>query len=234
MSKSNKPRTNKNIYVDIDALFDTKLATLYLISPGDFNKLTDTKEYYFRHKDVFGLVGHDTFDSMYRTRTKELLQFALPTKLLPIVIERYGELITDIVNLDIRNDICIYVNLYPYELNEEEKENLKDGLTKRIGGEVPIEFINFSNYDLTAKWIKEHVSTIYKYDAAEWLNIQLCKLDLITNPLVDTLIFAPAIASHMLPNKDINKKYFESIMDMFKPITNMVLLDPEYFSQPIK
>ena len=42
MSKSNKPRTNKNIYVDIDALFDTKLATLYLISPGDFNKLTDT------------------------------------------------------------------------------------------------------------------------------------------------------------------------------------------------
>ena len=63
MSKSNKPRTNKNIYVDIDALFDTKLATLYLISPGDFNKLTDTKEQILA---LNTLNGHKTIFSNNR------------------------------------------------------------------------------------------------------------------------------------------------------------------------
>ena len=68
MSKHKTPV--KSIYVDADALFDTRATVLYSISPKLFDTAFRTNRYHARHKDVFENIDAETFASLYRTRNK--------------------------------------------------------------------------------------------------------------------------------------------------------------------
>lgn len=228
MSKHKTPV--KSIYVDADALFDTRATVLYSISPKLFDTAFRTNRYHARHKDVFENIDAETFASLYRTRNKLALAEAMPTYMLYFIRRRYVELLTDFINIEIRDRICIYVNIYPYNLTITEHDAIISIVKSALGSDVRVLIVRMSNVELTPAWILDRVDTLYKYDYVDWLDTQLSSQALVRKPLLETLFIAPALFPDSTPTKDINKEFIEKMMVNYRTLTQVMLIDPYYFS----
>lgn len=112
----------KRIYTTLDSLFDTELAFLDLID----NRLS--REYYTEEYDINGnylYLPFRSFMSLFKDRDKRILKLAKSTSV--------ADIIRNIVNdMDIKRKdgtypstkIVLYINTYPYKLDEDETKEI--------------------------------------------------------------------------------------------------------------
>jgi len=221
---------NKNTLVELDAILDTRLAMAYLLDKTSVEKITTDGSYYTRIKDNYGYISKDIFTAFYKRRTKDLLTLGLPTPIFDILKEHYGEIITDEINDEYEEDILIYVNIYPYNLNEDEKNNI----IKSVQLVVPkskVKTISLSKKELTPDWIDHNVGTLIMYEGLDWLDYHMSNNNLIKKPLLTTLLISPAISTGSTSTKEIKKDTFKDLMLVASTLIDLVLVDAVNFSR---
>lgn len=114
----------KRIYTNLDSLFDTELAFLDLID----SRLS--REYYTDEYDIDGnylYMSYRNFMTLFKDRDKRILKLAKSTSV--------SDLIRNIINdMDIKRKdgtypttkIVLYINTYPYKLDDDEVKELHD------------------------------------------------------------------------------------------------------------
>lgn len=214
----------KSIYVELDCILDTRLPILYSISPTIAEEVIVSDYYFNRIKDKFGLISADIFKSFYNNRTKGVLKYAGFTPCLYYVSELYSKSITDIVNLEIRNEIEIYINTYPYFLNGSEQVELEKGI-KVFLGDIPTRIVNISNKDLTPEWLTtKGFDHVIKYDLLEWYEYHMSNYNLIKNPLYKMNLHAPGLLDVYSPESLFKDDVFDKIIRLAKFHSNLDIM----------
>ena len=225
----NLVKTKKNIYVELDSVVDTRLSTLYFLSPTIGEQEVQSGRYRRRIRDNFGPISYDIFRRYYNSRSKAVLEYGLPTYVVDLVKTHYGDLITDITQIELEEDVKIFINIFPYDLLEEEQEVIIK-MFKEYIDDCEIEIIYKSPKDLTPKWVLDNVGCMFMYDALPWLEYHSSTGEIYNHPILNVMLFTPALVTGDGSNLKIDKEYFESLQKALEFTIDINLIDAYAFS----
>jgi hypothetical protein len=184
--------TKAGIVVDLDALFDTRLATLDLLDPLLAAHALQNG-YLDREEDAFKFCNHELFRRVYAKRDEETLGRSRMTQIKGIVIDFMKDGINRFKTERTKAYVNVYINVWPYKIAEDAVGEILKPFYDVVGGMANIHVVNLRPEDLTPDVCKKHFSYIIKYDFMEWL-VKLGELGLIqNNPMQGITLVAPRI-----------------------------------------
>ena len=227
------------LFIEFDALFDTRLALINSYGKEALKKCLNVK-YFTRTIDKFPDIDYDEFQSKYKQRDKSLLADSLIT---PIVY-----MLTDFVFSTVKNAINgpealqprIILNTFPYKLEEEEHKNIADLIMEMTKGYAIVEFVYRSTKELIPAYVRDNIDIMILYDYTVWLEThsETEAFNRVVIPSVSLL--APKIF-FKLPDKAVIGELerdkvdpFETMMQYAAPIIGLKLLPIHMFSLNVK
>jgi hypothetical protein len=222
----------QDIFIDLDVVLDTRLALLYVINEELAVDEVNTGKYNKRYRDQFGNISANVFNMLYKQRNKILLKYALPSNMFKVVNELVIGHVTDSITTHMPK---LYVNTYPYQLDEDEKtvvSGMIDGLFKNC----TFELVYMDNIkDITPKWVRDNVQTIIKYDGLTWLENHSKLFNISSTPLLDKTLIVPAIVTgYISKNVKVDSKFFTTTAIGIKSLIKVLFTDVLYFNSIIK
>lgn len=162
----------------LDALLDTRMATLDKINPELASRIMQDPElhlkYLHRPNDLFlefGLVPEE-FEEAYAKRNVETLMNSLPTNFLFELVNIGSSLVT-LKSQEPHNveNIKFVINTWPYhELTTAERDRILDAIGARLQAIIELESIYRAPAQLSPVTVKGlHYSALYFYDFRDWL-----------------------------------------------------------------
>ena len=236
------------LLVSLDALLDTRIASLSLVNQEWAKQLVRT-DYTRRISDelqyIFSDIDIHLYREKYRNRNVETLMNAIPTQLSFILegVIATAELESAKENPEFE-DLELEINYYPYnDLTSEELEELSVAISARAGLYVtpkmvyiPYEVLTFDKIEVE-KW-----STIVLYDFEDWWLSISKNFDTNTKhikgvPSVNLIV--PALIRSLEEAKDVKRRTlpdgrvldpFETTQFYFAEIISITFINPEAFS----
>jgi len=219
----------KNIYIDLDAYLDTRLGMLYHIDKKLFDYYTKDEEgidkYFNRLIDEFEYIDSKTFNKIYKKRDKSVLKFSRITYAHANLALTIGDVLYKRSAGDkYMKPLEIDVNIYPYNLTDDEKDLIKAGILSKIGNRssVIVNIINVKNEYLDTETVSNRYGVVVKYDFWEWLKLRGLLGDMRSNA-PSTLLVAPALLDRPLIMKEPNDyiRYFDDIKKTLQYYINL-------------
>jgi len=181
-------------YVELDALLDTRLATIAKHDPEAAKRIFADPRYFERERDDFTeLCGLDLdqFKALYAQRDLEVLTASTMTE-MPFVLERIvRELEKDSIDTPFVGRTIVEVNHYPYKLDAESLENLQLGIMARAGLQTEVRMVYIEPRALTPTYVRGRYSGMILYSLRDWLENHLEEFKHVRMPRVT--VMAPAL-----------------------------------------
>jgi len=157
------------ILIELDAILDTRL-TIYKKMGIDIDSIMK-QGYNNRVYDRFPGVDYDKYMEMYKNRGNELLEAATITD-LPYLIVKEAEddyAFRDAANLINVNEV--WINIYPYDLDERETDLIVAGLIGSFGLEdLDVQTICLKYSDAGPEIMKAYnVVMMIMYHGVDWI-----------------------------------------------------------------
>lgn len=160
--------------VELDAILDTRLGLMDVLHPETAVKLVSNPKYFQRKTDHFEALCEypdAAFEAAWATRTKEVLAHAINTPALDLlhysVMEAEHRAATHPAFSGVRVDI----NIYPYVLDEDERNCMALSIAQRAGWKAPIRIVNQPPHYFAPKMVKEDYDVLLLYNAKAWLEM---------------------------------------------------------------
>lgn len=172
----------QGILVELDALLDTRIATLASLSKEAAIQALEG-EYHTRPSDEFdhlqSIVTDEEYQEAYRNRTVDVLRASLITPMNFLLSEMVKRLEKVHVYAQTRAEsVEVTINVYPYQLTAEEMEDIAIAVYARTGYITPIKTISIPPQQQTIDWInREGYVTLIVYNFQEWADGVLAVLD---------------------------------------------------------
>lgn len=220
----------KGMYVELDALFDTRLSIINLLNKNLSLELLGNENYTLRYFDEFDYISNNVFNNYYKNRNKTVLQNSYITKLIELVVFELDVILSKKIDINDNTPVKLDVNVYPYELTDDEKEKIKEALLiYNIVPEVEIQIINISTEDLTLNQIGSNYSMAMMYDVTSWLEYQLAVS--LNSSAIDTVIYGSALLKEALVFKDTKalENLFKMQEELYKPYIHYTAISTLYY-----
>lgn len=235
-----KLERRQGIYVDLDSLLDTRLSTLFLIHDSLVG-LALNNNYLTRYEDSFKqlnpVLTKEKFKEVYDTRDNEVIQNSSYTKVLSVIRDSVRKLVHQKLETPYTTDISLYINTFPFTLNQEEEQAVAKSLIHYTDGECQIEFINLSIEELTPKYCSDNFSLMIKYEYGDWLDFHSKNEAIRKIPLTTLTLIVPEIFFARMPNSqelnEIRNGKFDPFGNMeviFAPIIGLKTMPASVFS----
>lgn len=219
-----------NIMVSLDSLLDTRFGLLFELHEKIANDIVECGRYHIRFRDNFGPITQDVFTSLYRNRNKYILDYALPTKLLKTILPSCLRSRDLMPNKGGKIQPILYINYYPYDLNDEEIRRLKIMFGSELSFNSDyIKFISKDNHELSSQWVNENAHMLFMYNGLEWLEYQTAHGRLDKNPLVGIILHTPFILHSSIPLSNLKNTAITEISNSFKTVIDINFVDSDYF-----
>lgn len=227
------------VIVDLDSIFDTRLGTIALFDPKTALELIKKPEYVIRmHDDFSGLITHpewnqEDYDFNYKNRNIATLSYSKITGMVFGLRKMFIEIYSELSNDPEHESMELTINLYPYKLSKEEKEDVFLCLREFMPEVVDIKFTWVPPQRLSPKYLKPRYTHFVTYHFNEWLNLhfgkELSKEELLDNRNPHLKIMAPLLLKDKNQEAEY-KKYITETRDQHDVIKNPFLLAMVTFS----
>lgn len=161
-------RERLGIFVPLDCLLDTRLATLYGIH-SELVPLALADGYHQRDEDIFPHLPKETFREFYYRRNALTLQDALPTQVLGFLTEMVDKLTSAAIASSKEHIPHVIVNVYPYDLTPGEVDLIVKSIILKTKQLVQVTAVYMKDEEITPKYCKDNLSCIFQYDPSYWL-----------------------------------------------------------------
>ena len=226
--------TNVTFYVALDVLLDTRFGCL-VTHFGD-KTLDMTKDYFVREYERFGDLRSKDFIALYKKRDKKVLMNSIVTNFINILSDfvkdaEYKNTYSPEITIP-----RIAVNVFPYVLNEEEKETIKQAILFRLKIIVDVDIIDIDTKKLTPQYVESHFQLMAMYDYHTWLEQQTMLGNIEKHPIRNVALYVPKLYFDDTLNPDDFKKMrkgrtvFDTIEVMASMFINLQLIDIGYFN----
>lgn len=219
----------RSIYTDVDTILDTRAPIAIRLDPKSVILDIRDERYINRIRDNFGNISYDVFRSYYARRDASILPHASPTAILGFISDTHEEIMFDLKNSKLEEDVVIYVNIYPYRLEEKDIKKIADLVVTQVPGST-VEII-YETYDtLTPDWVKEHVGTMFMYDLPYWIEYHMQNGNLTRTFLLNIMGVAPSLVNFNALGAKIDENYFKDFQKMMNYVMEYYPLAAKYFS----
>lgn len=195
--------TKQSVLIELDALLDTRLATISKIDQAAAVTLLKSETYYTRVIDDFTIqcgIDKATFDAAYVKRDIDTLKRARPTNCTFCLKDVVKEMVQQTIDTPFFDEVEIVINVWPYKLTPAEKSELCKIVLHYTYIRVTVACIDLSPGALTPQYIKDNFVGIIMYHFAPWA--ELHGEGLVTHQMPDITFLAPAMYKDRIPNLD--------------------------------
>lgn len=207
-------------YVDIDCLYDTRLILLSLVDEKYAEEMLEDGSYFTRPNDSFpGLLTYHEFKDLYDQRGDGpeglALLRAAPNTNFHIALNSYArKMASEGRRGGSFRPIGFVVNMYPYDIDIEEAEQLMLVLHKQLGGTSEVAAIYNDGSTLTPSGAMGEFVYLAKYDGPAWLARHQAEIQ--TKKYRDLFLACPALYLDKIPTtKQIEELKEKTKLDPF-------------------
>lgn len=224
------------LYIDIDALFDTRYALLTYLLKESYLKENFTR-YKERVADELDPVSKIDLARCYVHRDKRLIEKRFVTLVSDFIKDFIYKNRVNSVNGPESRIPKIVVNVYPYKLDVFEISELVEYLEELTEGKCDIDTVNFDIERLTPSLVKSSYSIMIKYEYVQWLE-HYSKNEVFKKiTAAGVTLLVPALYLVELPNIEQAKEFqrnkttpFKEVEKLVSPIINLQYMPVEFFS----
>lgn len=165
---------SKAIYVELDALLDTRIATIAILDPEMAKDAIMSPKYHNRQRDKFSEVcgiDDELYQKAYNERSSETLKHATLSHFSIIMMNIVRELEKQADNIPNPESFHVDLNVWPYELADQERIHIELAVQRFCGIQTTIRSINVPYSELTPKIIKDNYPIVMMYNFNDWLSI---------------------------------------------------------------
>lgn len=214
----------QTIFVDLDALLDTRAATIATFGKEAMDKVID-KGYFSRLSDDFSLPNYSV---KYASRDNSLLKNTMVTSVLNVISSFVKTTLQNNINSPHVYRPCVVINTYPYVLNDTESRDLIGAIVKNTNEEADVELVHMDNDILTPVYFNNNVSVAVMYHGLDWLEAQSEAGRFAKKACPDIVLFCPKLAKGKQHNME--KDPFEVLESIAAPIISLKFLPISVFS----
>lgn len=189
------------LYLTLDTLYDTRLATLEMIDPR-LVKLALQGNYMTRQEDSFPMVDKETFAKVYEVRDTEVLDLALPTDAFRIIYEFLKQAVPMTVDNPWGDEAGVYLNVWPYKIDRVTAQNMLEPIMKMVENTAHVHILNMTNKELTPQFCGENFGVMAVYDYQEWLEEQSVVGNFPKVQIPNVTLVAPKLYGASIPTED--------------------------------
>jgi len=216
------------IYIDLDAILDTRFGILYNISPKLAARIYSEK-YLERHSDNFSLMSNIEFSERYRNRDNGVIRTPFPTHILKLLGHHALGMRQDSILKGGNGAVKVFLNIHPYNLSTSEIKLLENGLLSKLPETTVVEVVNDSL--LIPKTIKlRNIKTVIKYDGVSWINTLVSKSLIRIGEINDVELIVPDIVDTPLHEKFNEENAMTDIARIFAGLINLTYISVAMFS----
>lgn len=224
------------LYIDIDALFDTRYALLTYFLKESYLK-ENFQRYLSRVVDELDPVSKVDLARCYKVRDKRLIEKRFTTLVSDFIKDFIYKNRINSVNGPESRIPKIVINVYPYNLDAFEISELVEYLEELTEGKCDIDTVDLDIERLTPSLVKSSYSIMIKYDYVEWLE-HYSKNEVFKNiTAASVTLLVPALYLVNLPNIEQAKEFqrnkttpFKEVEKLVSPLINLQFMPVEFFS----
>lgn len=229
---------NQDILVSLDALLDTRLATLFHLEPSQTEAMLSAG-YRDRESDTWSELGfgfdHKEYLDAYRARDIETLKAARPTSIAPVINQITNSLGKAAIQAPMIERIHVDVNVYPYRMDDQLKEMIAGAVNEWVSVDAIVNIVDMPYSDITPMFLDRHYAAMILYEFDEWLGHH--HEQLIECPIPTVTVIAPALYLDKKPGKDELRMDGTDMVSAFAALemalieyVSLTIMDVKYFS----
>ena len=215
------------VYVELDCLLDTRLATIARIDQGLAAKVIK-EGYHKRMSDHFPGVPLDEYKELYDNRDHLTLEHSVCTPVVKLIGEIIKELEDEASTSPIHKGGFVTVNCYPYDVDDEERQILKESIAVWIGSNVEIEVVSVPREVMEPAYIITRYAVMCMYDYYKWMDMHAKNFEKVQ--LASVRLIAPALYIDNVPDKDTIRRWTKEADDPLRALATLAspLVDLEF------
>lgn len=218
------------LLVSLDSLLDTRAGTLSLLDLKKAAELLLTPIYASRIIDQFPGFDQKAFEDLYKKRDKKTLQYSMVTNVLKTIYDFIHRSFNRNLNSPFKVEAEVHINTFPYLLEDKEKDVIANAILAKSPLPFKLDFVRYSNEDLSPGFLKQNYNTLIAYDFQEWIDIHSTNKKIEETPIPEVTFFAPAILKFIdekVP-RDLSQKFIDTMM-VFQLHLNLIFLPVDNF-----
>lgn len=200
------------ILVSLDSLIDTRLGVIAQAFPDKLGTVL-VPAYYRRVQDIFNGIKPEVFADLWKKRSVETLQNSLMTNMVLLLGSFIKSAANDVLSGSAPNAMIFDINIYPYELDADERNDLIGALEIHVGDAVEYNIVSVPNEFLTPQHLKSTYKTMVIYDFPDWFRMHSETFKEFRMP--DFIIYAPQLLEQ-LPSAEEAKEMVKHKVDPFE------------------
>lgn len=170
-----------SIYIDLDSVFDTRLATIATLSDDAASKLAQDEEYWLRESDHWGkltnnVVNDAEFIAAYAKRDNAILSRSIMTGIIAPLVRVFAENEIAINDGQPNHDIRLVINIHPYTFDDIEMDIFRQLFTHRLGFDPSVTFVSIPMVEVTPRYLTGSFAAAFMYDFNGWIKEHLKNL----------------------------------------------------------
>lgn len=201
------------ILISLDSLLDTRLGVIAQHYPDKMEKLLTKLDYFERLQDRFKGINPEQFAAHYKNRNVDTLKNSLMTNMTLLMGSFVKSAAKDVLSSGPQTNLIFDINIHPYQLDEEEKQDLLGVLEFHVGDAPEYNIVSIPNEFLTPQICKDQYSVLVLYDFAEWMRMHAPAFKEARMP--NMVVYAPRLLEK-LPTAEENKLLMEAQLDPFE------------------
>jgi hypothetical protein len=220
------------IYVDLDALLDTRLGCLATVN-DDYALNAMKGDYFTRTSDTFPDMSLEAFREAYAVRDVSVLKRSVLTNIMSLLSSFVKASMENIAGNGQNTGLEICINTYPYQMEQEDRIALLHVMQLKLGTFVEVSAINVSDAELTPKRCKDTYAAMVRYSFHDWVQTHLEEWKKVKMPGV--AVYAPMLYAKV-PTEQELKELAEMKLEPFQatelacvPLFALRLLEVEMF-----
>ncbi len=184
---------SSKLLVDIESLLDLRQAILSdQLNQKELVNFINSDEYNFRQTDIFKNVDMDKYEQTYKNMAIRLLPKSNITYIINVLNTKIQSLEKRNSYHKENNSIEIWLNVYPFNLDDETCTLLRDALFAKLKFKCNITVVHLEPSKITPYLIKNSlITSCFIHNSTERINQHAHTLENIKLP--DTLFYFPAI-----------------------------------------
>jgi hypothetical protein len=185
----------KAIYIDIEALFDTRQGSMAVINPDFAAKITSQENYYSRDCDEFehpeyGLLNGNLLNSIKKAYPDKVIRSSLKTRMHLFIKHLLQSTIEKNLAQSVSFELSFEINVFPYVMTEAEKAELASVFSSIYDHQFKVNIISVDLLKVPFKQATKHYIAMVMYHYGQWIEANKGKIGTNNNTMV---IYAPRL-----------------------------------------
>lgn len=193
-------QSSLGIYIDLDSILDTRMGTLMVIDSDKAKELITSDSYYTRETEEFDGFDKAIFDRVYQSHDKRILENSTLSNMVFVLRDAVKDMFASLLEHPTYKDLTVYVNTYPYKLNQKEILDIQAAIHHYTDELANIKMIYKTLAEVDCLWVYKHVSHLFIYHYSDWLNLRA--KELAHKGLPFTSLYSPRIYFERKPTED--------------------------------